>query len=205
VRTDGFIHSVTDGAAPGPGSGTIFNGSLTAATPTFSFTFSALGSFAYFCTPHFGFGMTGTVHVVPPASATNVGSGCSSSTGQPLQLAVNSLPVIGNLTFGLTVSNAPPGVPAFLFLAGGVGPPTPISANCFAFLDLVSLQVFINAGVTPTGPQTIGANGMTTFVFPLPNLPSIGGLSGAGQAIVFDPASPGGFAVSNAVAMVIGA
>jgi plastocyanin len=206
VRIDAQNHTVTSGTMPGPGSGTLFNGNLSVGFPTtFSHTFNTLGSFPYFCSPHFGFGMTGTVHVLPPASATVVGTGCQGSSGQPLALATNGLPTVGNQTFGLAVSGGPAGAQAFIFLAAGTGPAVPVSPSCFAYLDLVSLSAFINAGLTPTGPQILSATGATTFTFPLPNLPQLGGLSGAAQAFVFDAGAPSGFVVSNAVALVLGA
>jgi plastocyanin len=204
VRTDGLNHTVTNGNSPtDPAAGTLFNGTLTGVATTFSHTFNTLGSFNYFCNPHFPFGMIGTVHVVPPASSTSTGTGCSTSAGTAT-LATTGLPVIGNSAFGFTVSGGPSGAQAFLFLAASTGPPIQVSGTCFVYLDFVSLNAFMMAGITPSGPQILNLSGMTTFAFPVPNVGGLGGVSGAAQALIIDALAPGGFAISNAVSVVVG-
>lgn len=204
TRLDTINHTVTSGTTPGPGSGAIFNGSLNVITPSFSFTFSTVGTFPYFCTPHFGFGMVGTVHVVPPASSTSTGSGCSTSAGQ-VTLGTTSLPTLGNSGFGFTVGGGPANAQSFLYIAGMTGAPIPVSAQCTVHLDLVSLNAFIAAGVTPTGPLALGTGGTATFFFPIPAAVGFAGIAAAAQALVIDPLAPGGFAISNAVSIVVGA
>jgi hypothetical protein len=198
-------HTVTSGTGPSdPNAGVLFNGSLSGPT-TFSRQFTALGTFAYFCSFHFIMNMIGTVYVLPAASATVVGTGCASSVGT-LALGTTGLPKVGNSTFGFTVSGGPAGAPAYLYLSLGIAPtPLQVSATCFAYLDLVSTNQFIAAGVTPSGPNSLSAGGTTTFTFPLALDPALGGISGAAQALIFDGAAPGGFALSNAVAVVVGA
>jgi plastocyanin len=57
-------HTVTNGVHPdSAGTGDLFDAPLNVISPTFSFTFTAAGDVPYFCTPHFLFGMTGTVRV----------------------------------------------------------------------------------------------------------------------------------------------
>jgi len=50
----------------------LFNGNLSIATPTFSFVFNTPGVYPYFCSPHFTFGMVGTVTVNQPTSVGSV-------------------------------------------------------------------------------------------------------------------------------------
>lgn len=61
-----FAHSVTSGAG-GVGDG-LFDSGAHAAPFTFSFTFPNVGTFEYFCRPHYSMGMTGTVRVVQSTS-----------------------------------------------------------------------------------------------------------------------------------------
>jgi plastocyanin len=200
-------HTVTSGTGPSdPNSGVLFNGSLAGATTTYTRQFNTLGTFPYYCTFH-SFPptvMNGTVHVLPAASVTSVGTGCASSAGVAV-LGTNGLPKIGNATFGFTVSGGPAGAPAFLFLAASTGPPVAVSPFCSAFLDLVSLNAFLQSGATPTGPQALSASGTTTFTFGVPNVPALGGITGALQALILDGGAVGGFALSNAISVVVGA
>lgn len=200
-------HTVTSGTGPAdPTSGSLYNGSLGGATTTFTHAFPVLGTFPYYCTFHTTAfqTMTGTVWVLPAASATAVGTGCASSAGVPV-LGTNVLPKVGTANFAFTLSGGPAGAPAYLFLAAATGPPVAVSPFCSALLDLVSLNAFIQAGITPTPPQALGPGGTTSFTFSIPNDPLLGGVSGAAQALILDGAAPGGFALSNAVAVVVGA
>ncbi len=197
-------HTVTSGTGPSAaGAGSLFNASINPNTP-FSRTFTTLGTFPYHCQPHFGNGMTGTIHVLQPATSVAVGTGCNTSTGA-LTLTANGLPKIGNATFGFTVGTGPAGAAAYLFLSTGTAAATPISTTCSLFLEPVALNALIGLGLTPTGPQTLGAGGTTTFNFPIPQLVNLAGIQGAFQALVLDTAAPGGFAVSNARTFFIGA
>jgi hypothetical protein len=148
--------------------------------------------------------MTGTVYVLPAASVTTVGTGCATSVGVPV-LGTSALPKVGTPTFAFTLSGGPAGAPAYLFLAASAGPPVAVSPFCNALLDLVSLNAFIQAGITPTPPQALGPGGTTSFNFPIPNDPLLGGITGAAQALILDGGAPGGFALSNAVTVVVGA
>jgi len=204
TRIDAINHTVTDGTVPGAGSGLIFNGSLSAATPSFQFTFNTLGTFPYFCSPHFGFGMVGTVFVVPPASVTSTGSGCNTSAGQAT-LGTTGLPTLGNANFGFTIGGGPVGAQTYLFLATSVGPALPVSPGCNVYLDFPSLNAFMMAGITPNGPVQVGPGGTALFSFPVPAVGALGGITAALQALVLDPLAPGGLAISNAVTIVVGA
>lgn len=206
MRTDALPHTATSGSGPtDPNAGAVFNGSLAGATTNFTFAFNSLGTFPYFCSFHAAFGMTGTVFVLPVAAATSVGTGCSSSVGVA-SLVTNGLPKVGNATFGFTLSGGPAGAPGYLFLAGGIAPsPLLVTPTCLAYLDLVSLVAFIQAGLTPTGPQALSAGGTTVFPIPIPNNPAFGGITAAGQGLIIDGAAPGGIALSNAITLVVGA
>src|SRR5262249_36869131 len=155
------------------------------------------------CSFHFAtMNMVGTVHVLPAATATVVGTGCNSSVGT-VALGTTTLPRVGASTFGFTVSGGPAGAPCQLYLSlGSAQTPLQVANGCFAYLDIASTQQLIAAGVTPSS-SNLNGSGSATFTFPLPFDASLGGLSGAAQAIVFDAAAPNGagFAVSNAVAV----
>lgn len=64
IHSDG-IHTVTSGSGCAPSG--LFNAPLSAANPSVEFIVPlyATGEIPYFCTPHCGFGMTGTLIVVP--------------------------------------------------------------------------------------------------------------------------------------------
>ena len=68
-------HTVTEGTGGGACSGCAFDSPLTAGNPTYSVVFDSTfvatnprvgGLYDYYCQPHFGFGMTGTVTVMAP-------------------------------------------------------------------------------------------------------------------------------------------
>lgn len=63
VWTSG-IHTTTSGTGPtDPQQGLLWQSPLTSAVPSFSFTFNSVGTFPFFCEPHFAFGMVGEVIV----------------------------------------------------------------------------------------------------------------------------------------------
>jgi plastocyanin len=79
----GMDHSVTSGTN-GASNGLFDSGLHKSSTFTFSFTFPNAGTFAYFCTPHFEFGMTGTVTVAetaPPSPLVNISTRLGVLTG----------------------------------------------------------------------------------------------------------------------------
>ena len=74
VRTGGS-HTVTEGTGGGPCSGCAFDSPLTAGTPLYSVTFDLAfvqanarpgNVYDYYCQPHFGLGMIGSVTVNQP-------------------------------------------------------------------------------------------------------------------------------------------
>jgi plastocyanin len=68
----GGIHTVTSGTgALDPTSGMLFNFALDSANPTHQYTFTAPGTYSYYCIPHENFGMTGTVVVTGPTLAVS--------------------------------------------------------------------------------------------------------------------------------------
>ncbi|MGQ0723336.1 MAG: cupredoxin domain-containing protein [Candidatus Eiseniibacteriota bacterium] len=67
------IHDVLSGTGPtDPQAGVLFHSALSAGVPTFSVVFNTPGTFPYFCSPHFAFGMIGVVNVNLPTSAPEV-------------------------------------------------------------------------------------------------------------------------------------
>lgn len=60
-------HTATSGTGPSdPANGALFNFNLNATTPIATFTPTSVGTIQYYCSPHFAFGMTGTIIVQPP-------------------------------------------------------------------------------------------------------------------------------------------
>jgi plastocyanin len=58
------IHTVTNGVNPNSvDAGALFDAPIDAGHATFEYTFDTAGSYPYFCTYHFGLGMTGAVTV----------------------------------------------------------------------------------------------------------------------------------------------
>ena len=67
----GGNHTVTSGTdLNDPEIGDLFDTPLTSANPSFSFTFTEVGDFPYFCRPHLDFGMTGVIRVGSGATST---------------------------------------------------------------------------------------------------------------------------------------
>ena len=63
------VHTVTNGAnLSDPAAATLFDAPLTSAAPTFTFVFTEVGVVPYFCRPHLGLGMTGTITVEAASS-----------------------------------------------------------------------------------------------------------------------------------------
>lgn len=93
IRQNGS-HTVTNGTSPFvPGAGNLFNASLNSTTTTFNYTVTALGTIPYFCSPHFSFGMLGTINVLPnplyPGSNEDFEMGTAVNTPPALSNAVS--------------------------------------------------------------------------------------------------------------------
>lgn len=68
-------HTVTNGTgAADPNAGTMFDAPLNSSNTTFQYTFNTAGTVPYFCRPHEGFGMKGTITVEATADVPR-GSG----------------------------------------------------------------------------------------------------------------------------------
>lgn len=124
------------------------------------------------------------------------GAGCGPSTGGPVPaIGAQSLPVVGNGTFGVTVSDGPASSPAFLVLALAranitVGPgcnqllAVPLDTLAFALAD---------------------ANGDLSIPVPIPGDPALVGLVGYFQWVLADPNGPvrGTFTLSEGLAVEV--
>jgi hypothetical protein len=204
VKTDGNDYTVTSGTGPAdPAAGQLFNGSLVNPATEYSRLFNAIGTFQYHDSLHPG--MTGSVQVIPQAIVIYAGFGCQSSNGNELTFANNSFPTIGNAGFALWFGGALPGAQCWIFMAASLtSSPLAVYPGCEALLNLTSLNAYMAAGLTPTGPMTADAAGMATFPFPIPFTPSLGGLTVAAQGLVFDPGAPLGIVLSNALLIIVG-
>ena len=205
VKTDTNDFTVTSGTGPtDPAAGILFNGSLVNPATEYARFFNAIGTFQYFDSLHPG--MTGTIQVIPQAVVIYTGFGCQSSNGSELTFANNSFPTLGNSGFALWFGGALPGSQCWIFMAASLSSsPLAIYPGCEALLNLASVNAYMAAGVTPTGPMTADAAGMATFPFPIPNAPSLGGFTVAAQGLVFDPGAPSGIVLSNALLIIVGA
>src|SRR5262249_40851502 len=125
--------------------------------------------------------------------------------GSLLTLGTSALPTIPSPSFGLTVTGGSPGGFASVYLASALASSTTtLPNNCLVLLDLASVNAFIASGASPLPAIALDAMGSGFMPVPIPNAPCIGGASVALQAIDFAPAFSGGFAVSNALAIVVG-
>lgn len=199
-------HTITSGTAPsGPGTGVLFNMSLNQTNPVRTYTFTAAGTYPYLCVPHFNNGMTGTVVVTVPSTATAVGAGCTGSLGNVLTLGAAGLPSVGNASFALAVSGGLPNGSVLLF--GGIGSSTPglaVTPSCNLYLEINSFLFFVQIGLCPLGPFPLSPSGTASIPFPVPNLPSWLGSQLDLQVGSVDVAVPGGFTVSNALRLRFG-
>lgn len=198
-----ITHTMTSGTGPtDPASGVLFNGTVDTTTTTFSFTFTTPGTIPYYCIPHFNFGMTGTVNVTVPASATPSGNGCVGSSGAPLTLSAVGLPVIGSPTFAVNISGGPSNGLSLWFAAIGLqNPPIFLNGNCTLQIDFVTFNLFLTAGITPV-PIPLSSTGTGTLPFPVPTNFAPGtrlDLQAACQDSI-----PGGFITSNAMTLIFG-
>jgi plastocyanin len=206
-RLDASWYSVTSGTgSANPQVGAFFNGFLVPPAATFTYTFPGLGTFPYYCQFHENVGMSGVIHVVNPAVAYVLLGGCISSNGAELTLGNSAMPRIGDASFALWISGGAHGASAYMFLADALATSSlTLLPDCIIQLDLSSVTQFVQAGLTPSGPNVLNANGSTTFTFPIPVAPLLAGAQIAAQGLVFDSLVPGGIVLSNAALLVLGA
>lgn len=165
-------------------------------TSTTTLTPLPIGNTGFF--PNFA--LVGTLGT---AQVQVAGAGCLGSTGLPLTLINNGMPVIGSTTFGLTLSNAPAASYCYFFLALGLAPaPVPLSATCNLFIDPISMSLLMGTGMSPLGPFPTGG-GSLTLPTPIPNQGNLLGASVAVQVACIDTV-PGGFTTSNGLLLILG-
>jgi hypothetical protein len=196
-------HTVTNGTSPtAPGAGSLFNGTLSSSATTFQFTFNTPGTFPYFCSPHFSSGMTGTVNVFVPASATANGQGCTGTSGSPLVLSAQGLPVIGSTNFGMSVVGGPPnGLSLWYASIGAQVPPIALGGGCNLYLDFASLQLLISLGVVPIAIPLSPAG---AAALPFPVAPSITPGTRLDVQVACPDATATGFVTSNGLVLIFG-
>ncbi len=130
-----FNHTVTEGNDGTIDGNELWNSPLTMSVPQFSFTFTSAfvtanpmpgGVYDYFCQPHFGIGMVGTVTVISDpgtgfcfgdgsgtacpcgnASAPADAAGCLSSLGTPGKLGASGTPSVSADSIVLTGTGMP--------------------------------------------------------------------------------------------------
>lgn len=136
-------------------------------------------------------------------STTPVGTGCPDSNGRTPVLTTCQMPSIGNSAFAWKVTMVSPAAATYVFLALDTAQtPLSLGGSCQLFLDVPSMTNLIFAGVSPLGPSTASL-GAATHPMPIPNLPSLAGVSVVGQGMVIDSAVTLGAVVSNALVLTI--
>ena len=123
---------------------------------------------------------------VSPASITLTGTGCLTASGVPFTLGATGLPSIGNAGFGIDITNGQPSQFTYVYLALGFSPAPIPFGQCSVYLDLATLGVFINAGVSPLGPFPLDSFGALSFPAPIPANNALIGSSLALQAAATD-------------------
>jgi hypothetical protein len=118
--------------------------------------------------------------------------GCGAGTPPAL---VATPPVLGAVA-NVSIAGAPAGAAGGLFF-GAPSVPVDLGGGCLLGLDLATLTLF-EAFVA-------GPGGGAAWSFPVPNLCALSGFAFGMQAVVFDPAAPSGFALTNSVVVVAGA
>jgi hypothetical protein len=138
------------------------------------------------------------------ASITPVGSGCPGTGSISPVLSTNALPSIGNIFFHVDVSQGLASANSLLYVSVGMGPvPVPIGGGCNIYLDVTSVLNLISIGLNPLGNIFLDGTGGGVFSVPIPNDQNLAGIHAGFQAIVFDPGSPNGFTLTNALEGVI--
>jgi hypothetical protein len=128
------------------------------------------------------------------ASATPYGSGCDG-----LALAATGLPLIGNGSFALALSNVPAVSPVGLFAFGSVALNPGIDLTALG-MPGCSSYTSLDIGLLTGG---LVASGVSTFALPLPNDPALAGVTLASQGASFSATTALGLATSNGVALLI--
>ncbi len=140
----------------------------------------------------------------PYGQATSVGSGCAGGA-MAAQLVALGRPRLFNQGFAMQIQGGLPGAPGWLF--GAQGPATagvPLGGGCTLYLDIPSMLSLMNAGVSPLGPVPINGQGTATFNLSPITTVSLVGASLCVQSAFSDAGATIGFAITNAVDLVIG-
>ena len=131
------------------------------------------------------------VTYLQPGNWTAAGDGCGAPV--PTLTVSGTLAAGGGLT--LTLQGAPGSLAANFLALALLQPPFPLAAGCN--LHLSPFEV-----VTP-GLQILDLSGQTQNTLPIPLAPPLSGLPLAGQGAVLDALAPAGFALSNAVYLML--
>jgi hypothetical protein len=146
-------------------------------------------------------------YTVPGASVSSSGMGCAGAfPGVPFALGpVGSpaLPLVPNPSFGIQATGAATGDLVAIYLASGLAPvPVPLGGGCDLLLDLGTLLLYINLGISPIGPLPVPGSGVFTLPVSVPPDPGLIGLAVDIQALRLPPSGP--FSTSNALSLVFG-
>jgi len=127
----------------------------------------------------------------PKAQVTSVGSGCRGSANSALTLAAKGAPTVPNLSFGLGLSGGPAGSGLFGLAFSLLPSPLPLGGGCNLYVNTLPIFVVFNGDANRAIPV------------PIPNKPSLIGLTLHWQAALADP-STGFLVTSNALTTRLG-
>lgn len=174
ILLDTIPHVVQDGSgAADPNAAARFDFPLNTFGGGTTFTWKATqaGTFPYFCVPHEGFGMVGTITVLPPANV-RLGSGEDFT----LDVSVNGLSACGEITSanvndviacsfespGGTFDGFPPVLAAELFPTGTPGPGSPVGFP-YIHITLTPFIIFNGLETPPFGASVLAPGGYNIF------------------------------------------
>lgn len=206
VRLNG-THTATNGTSlSDPALGTLFNFNLNSTTTTATYTPTAPGTIPFFCSPHFFFGMTGTIIVLPspiyPGSGEAFNQGTAINTpGGPINpitfgggfdvktavagdvLSIRAISTSGAFNF------TPLLIVGQFFATGG---PAPVGALPNLYVNTFGAFIIVN-GTDPSafGGFQVVAPGGSTFAFNIPV--SVAGQSCILQSLALSPFAANGF------------
>ncbi len=118
--------------------------------------------------------------------------------GPMTQTTTGGLPAFGNSSFAYVVNNVPGVLPlAFIFFGDtAINPGIPLG-----FLGMPGCEAYSNLNL---GSYTFPAIGSGTFPLPIPNNPTLVGITISAQTVAFSAATPAGLVTSNGTVATLG-
>jgi len=143
--------------------------------------------------------------VLPGYDSKVVGSSCVAApcgSCNSMKLALTGLPILGNQSFGFSITNAPAGASGFFYVSFGTCAAKPLDVGLCGpvYLRTGSGMPLMLGGIALRG--TTACNGSGTLNTPLPALGSLSNLTLCSQWLIL--CNPAGSGRTNAVRFTIG-